>query len=86
MFFQENRFCPPPCSEIRRPIGRAAEWRRSPVPLVGDQDQVLDAAKLDGLRFAACSAHGRPLGWPRALTLPSGQFAPIFDPAGARHP
>src|ERR1700736_5445697 len=48
------------------------------VPFVSDKDEILDAAKLHRLRFAACSAHGRPLGWPRALQLPSRQSAHIF--------
>jgi hypothetical protein len=63
VFFQKTG-SPPPCSI--NTVGGAVNF---PVPSTATRP-VLDAAKLDGLRFAR-GAHGRPLGWPRALTLPS---------------
>ena len=81
MFFQEKRFWPPPCSiRIDGATGRSRRGRAPRFHSSATRARSSTPRNVDGLRFAACSAHGRPLGWPRGLTLPSGEFAPIFGP------
>ncbi len=58
MFFQECRFCPPPCSIST--VGLEAAVTVSGVPFVGNQGEVIDAAERYGLGFAVCDAHGYP--------------------------
>ena len=73
MFFQEYRFCPPPCRKSTdgwagpmSPPQRLRSRLGAAVPFVGDQRQAVDTPELHRLQFALPSAHGRPLGQPRA--------------------
>ena len=77
MFFQEYRFCPPPCR--KRTDGRAsAESPGAAIPLVGDQREAVGTPKLHRLQFAVPSAHGRPLGRPPRSRYPA-EIRPLRD-------